>query len=160
VEVIAVIFGIAVVGTVLTRLVGSVAMRAGASKYVASSARQWIAVLMIVAAAASVAGLTGLSSQYATLTLSGIGGLAVTLALQTTLSNIISGLLMLQDGVLRLGDEIEFGTVRGDVVKLSLRTTWVKTKDGVIAVIGNTNLASGPVLNHSARARLEKKLQV
>lgn len=50
--------------------------------------------------------------------------------------------------------------VRGEVVKLSLRTTWVKTADGVISVIGNSNLAAGPILNRTAKARLEKKLQV
>lgn len=149
-----------IVGTILTRLVRSVAVRAGASKSVANSVRQWIAVLMVVSAVAAVASLTGISSQFTTLTLSGIGGLAITLALQNTLSNIIAGVLMLQDGVLRLGDEIEFGTVGGEVVKLSLRTTWVKTREGVIAVIGNSNLAAGPIVNRSAKARLERKLQV
>lgn len=61
---------------------------------------------MILAGVAVVAGVTGISSQFTTLTLSGIGGLAATLALQNTLSNIIAGVLMLQDGVLRLGDDI------------------------------------------------------
>jgi small conductance mechanosensitive channel len=152
--------GIAMFGTLFSRLVGRISRRAGASKAVTNSVRQWIAVLMIVAAVAAVAGLTGISSQFTTLTISGIGGLAVTLALQNTLSNVIAGVLMLQDGVLRLGDDIEFGAFRGSVVKLSLRTTWVKNSEGVIAVIGNSNLAAGPILNRTAKARLERKLQV
>ena len=159
-EVVAAVLGIAIVGTLLTRLVRSIALRAGASKSVANSIRQWILVLMVVSAVAAVASLTGISSQFTTLTISGIGGLAVTLALQNTLSNIIAGVLMLQDGVLRLGDEIEFGAVRGEVVKLSLRTTWIKTREGVITVIGNSNLAAGPIVNHTAKARLERKLQL
>jgi small conductance mechanosensitive channel len=151
---------ILIVGTVFGRLVEGVAKRAGASKGVASSVRQWVAVLMVLAGVAAVTGIVGVSSAYTTLTLSGIGGLAVTLALQTTLSNIIAGVLMLRDGVLRIGDEIEFQGTKGEVVKLNLRTTWVKTADGVIAVIGNSNLSAGPILNRTAVARLQKKLQV
>lgn len=151
---------IAIVGTAFTRVAGRIALRAGASKSVARAANQWIAVLMVVLAVAAFAGLTGISSEFTTPTISGIAGLGMTLALQTTLSNIIAGLLMLQDGVLRLGDDIEFGTIRGEVVKLSLRTTWVKRQDGTITVIGNSNLSSGPIVNYTARDRLERKLQV
>ncbi len=151
---------IIVLGTIFGRLVERAAKRAGASKGVSSSVRQWVAVLMILAAVAAVTGIVGVSSTYTSLTLSGIGGLAVTLALQNTLSNIIAGVLMLRDGVLRIGDEIEFGSTRGEVVKLNMRTTWVKTADGVIAIIGNSNLSAGPILNRTAGARLAKKLAV
>lgn len=151
---------IAVFGTFFSRLIARVSIRAGASRGVANSVRQWVAVLMIILAIGVVTRLTGVSSEFTTLTLSGIGGLAVSLALQNTLSNVIAGVLLLQDGVLRLGDEVEFGSVRGEVIKLSLRTTWVKNKDGIIVVIGNSNLAAGPIINYTAKARLEKKLQV
>ena len=150
---------IAVLGFVFTRLTRRVALRAGASKSVARTADQWIAVLMVCLAVGVFAGLTGISSEFTALTVSGIAGLAASLALQTTLSNVISGILMLQDGVLRLGDDIEFGSVRGEVVRLSLRTTWLKRQDGVIVVVGNSNLAAGPIVNHTARARLERKLE-
>ncbi len=151
---------IAVFGTLFTRVTGRVAVRAGASKSVARAADQWTAVLMVVLAVVSFASLTGISTEFTTLTISGIGGLAVSLALQNTLSNVIAGILMLQDGVLRLGDDIEFGSVRGEVVKLSLRTTWLKRQDGTITVIGNSNLSAGPVINYTAKTRLERKLQV
>ena len=114
---------IAVFGTLLARGIARIPQKAGASKAIANSVRQWIAVVMTLLGIAAVLGTTGISSQLTTLTLSGIGGLAVSLALQNTLSNFIAGVLMLHDGVLRLGDQIEFGTIRGEVVKLSLRTT-------------------------------------
>lgn len=163
VEIVALIAGIAVVGTLFTRVVVSIAVRAGASKVVSNSIRQWLGVLMITGGVAGVAYLTGLSSEITTLTISGIAGLAVSLALQTTLSNVISGVLLINDGIIRLGDDIQYGGpggIRGEVVKLSLRTTWIRTKEGVITVIGNSNLSSGPILNYSAKARLEKKLHV
>jgi len=150
---------IAIFGTMLIRVSGRIAVRAGASKSASRTANQLIVIVVAVAAIAVSASLTGVSSEFTTLTISGIGGLAVTLALQTTLSNIIAGLLMFQDGVLRLDDDIEFGTIRGKVVKLSLRTTWLMRQDGVIAVIGNSNLASGPIINYTAKDRLERKLE-
>jgi len=147
-------------GTLLNAVIRSIAIRAGASKQAVSSVRSWIGVIVIVLGVDAPAGITGISSEFPTLTISGIGGLGVTLALQNTLSNIIAGVLMLHDGVLRLGDDISFQSIRGEVVKPSLRTTWIKTSEGLIKVIGNSNLAAGPVINYTARAGLEKKLQL
>jgi small-conductance mechanosensitive channel len=67
---------------------------------------------------------------------------------------------MYRDGILRIGDHIEFGSVKGEVVKLNLRTTWVKNGDGDIAIIGNSNLSAGPIINRTAKGRLAKKLSV
>lgn len=156
------IAGAAIVGTLFIRLVTAIALKAGAPKRVVHTARQWLGVLVIVGVVAGVAYLTGLSTDITTLTISGIAGLAVSLALQNTLSNVIAGVLLLNDGIIRLGDDIQYGGpggVRGEVVKLSLRTTWLRTKDEVITVIGNSNLSAGPILNYSATARLEKKLR-
>jgi small-conductance mechanosensitive channel len=66
---------------------------------------------------------------------------------------------MFQDGVLWAGDVIEFSSVKGKVVKLSLRTTWIRRQDGAITIIVNNNLLSGPIVSHTAKARLERRLQ-
>ena len=127
VEIAGVLAGTAIVGTLLQRVITTISVKAGASKAVANSVRQWFGVLMVVFVVAAIAYLTGLSSEITTLTISGIGGLAISLALQNTLSNIIAGVLLLNDGIIRLGDDIQYGGpggVRGEVVKLSLRTTW------------------------------------
>jgi len=100
----------------------------------------------------------GIASQFSFLTISGIVGLAVSLALQNTLSNIISGVLLLSDGVLRLDDSIEYSGLGGVVVKIGLRATWVKTDRGDIAVISNNYLVNGPLINHTTTQRLERKL--
>ena len=151
---------IAVLGSLVTRLVRSVVLRAGASRSVATSVTEWMGVLMLLAAAASITTVAGLSSYLTALTLSGIAGLAISLALQNTISNVIAGVLMQHDGIIRLGDDVQYssGGVRGEVVKLSLRSTWLKTKDGVVVVIGNSNLSGGPILNYSSLGRVQKKL--
>lgn len=153
---------IVVVGTLLTRFIHGILRRAGAPQQVVSSVTELMGVMMLLAGVGVVSTISGLSSYFTALTISGIAGLAASLALQTTLSNIISGILMLHDGVLHIGDDLQYGGpggMRGVVVRVSLRTTWLRLADGTVAVIGNSNLAAGPILNYSARARLEKKLQ-
>jgi len=152
---------IAVLGSLFTRFITRIARRAGASKQTESSVRDLMGVIALLVALGVISTVSGLSSYFTALTISGVAGLAASLALQTTLSNIISGILMLRDGTVHVGDDIQYGGpggLRGEVVRLSLRTTWIKTSDGHIAVIGNSNLSSGPILNFSATARLEKKL--
>ena len=116
-----------------------------------------IAILVIVTLILS---LTGLASEFTAITISGIGALAVSLALQNTLSNIISGILLFRDGVVHLNDIVEYGAVKGKVVRLALRNTWIKMDSGNIAVISNSQLAGGPLINHSATERLSKKYAI
>jgi len=152
---------IIIVGTLLTRFIIRIARRAGASRQTDSSVRDLMGVIVLLAVLGVVSTVSGLSSYFTALTISGVAGLAASLALQATLSNIISGILMLRDGTVHVGDDIQYGGpggLRGEVIRLSLRTTWLRTSDGHIAVIGNSNLSAGPILNHSATARLEKKL--
>jgi small-conductance mechanosensitive channel len=104
--------------------------------------------------------LTDLTSDFTTIAISGIGALAVSLALQTTLSNIISGILLLRDGVVRLDDTVEYGSVKGRVVRLALRNTWIKMDSGTIAVVSNSQLSNGPLINHTATARLSKRYHI
>jgi len=90
-------------------------------------------------------------------TISGIAALAVTLALQTMLSNMVAGLLLVRDGAIRLGDQIEFGGVKGKIVLIALRNTWVLTDAGAIAIIGNSALQSGPLINQTGTQRLIRR---
>ena len=101
-------------------------------------------------------GFTSLSSS---LTLSGIIGLGITLALQSTFSNLLSGIWLLRENVLRLGDKIELGTVKGTVIKLSFRATWLKTSEGHIVIMSNSTLYNGPFTNLTAKERLSKKFE-
>ena len=99
----------------------------------------------------------GYTSLFSSLTVSGIVGLGVTLALQSTLSNFLSGVWLLRDKVLRLGDSIKIGDLEGTIIKLSFTSTWVKTNEGHIAIMSNSTLYNGPFTNFTARDRLSKK---
>ncbi|HYB68020.1 MAG TPA: mechanosensitive ion channel domain-containing protein [Candidatus Acidoferrales bacterium] len=158
----------AVVGIVVTVLIEEVissvirraAKVAGTSPTVIRDVVVALRVIAILIILAGILSLTGLASEFTALTISGIGALAVSIALQNTLSNIVSGILLLYDGVIHLNDSVEYGSVKGKVVRLALRNTWIKTDSGKIAVISNSLLSSGPLINHSATERLSKKYAI
>ena len=147
------------VSELFIRLIIRGAKRAGASAELIRNVREGLSLLWVVFVVGWLVIVTGLGSIFSFLTLSGIVGLAISLALQNTLSNIISGILLLSDGVLRLHDSVEYSGVKGKVVKIGLRATWVKTDSGDIAIISNNYLVNGPLLNFTAGQRLEKKLR-
>jgi small conductance mechanosensitive channel len=144
---------------VLVRVLSRAARRAGAHKSVVITLRELLFAIWIVVAISVVVSYTGLANLFTALTISGIAGLVISLALQSTFSNVISGALLLSDGTVHVGDIVQFSGLKGEVVRLSLRNTWIKTEQGAVAIIGNSNLASGPVVNISGSHRLLKKLE-
>ena len=60
----------------------------------------------------------------------GVGGVALSLGLQDTLSNLIGGIQMTLMGVVRPGDNIEIGSETGVVTDVGLRHTTIITKLG------------------------------
>lgn len=142
------------IGKIIQRII----LRAGVNKGAARTVREVFALIWVITAVSGVATYAGVASYFTALTISGIGGLTISLALQNTIQNIISGFLLFSDGAIRVGDEIECSGVKGTVVRMALRNTWIKTKEGKISIIGNTTLTSGPLTNHSATERLNKKV--
>jgi small-conductance mechanosensitive channel len=135
------------------RLVATPALRAGAGHHTVHRVRSTMRVMGILVAAWGVLAYTGLLSQLTVLTVSGIAGLIVSLALQSTLSNMISGFFLLGDHIVSPGDWITVGGVKGKVIRVALRNTWIETISGDVAVMSNTVLANGPLINHSLANR-------
>jgi MscS family membrane protein len=81
----------------------------------------------------------------------GIAGLAISLAAQDTLSNMISGVIILLDQPFRVGDRIEIqglGTW-GDVVDIGLRSTRIRTRDNRMVIVPNAKIGSDQVINYT-----------
>ena len=75
----------------------------------------------------------------------GVGGVALSLGLQDTLSNLIGGIQMTLMGVVRPGDNIEIGSETGVVTDVGLRHTTIITKLGeTVIVISKTSLVQLP----------------
>jgi len=79
----------------------------------------------------------------------GIGGLAIALALQDTLSNIFAGFYVLADKPIRIGDYIMVeGAGEGYVVDIGWRSTRIRTLQNNIIIIPNKKLAESVITNY------------
>ncbi len=80
----------------------------------------------------------------------GIGGLAVALGAQETLSNFFGSISLLTDRPFRVGDWIQVGdTIDGDVEEIGFRSTKVRAWDKSLVSIPNRDLASKVIKNWS-----------
>lgn len=80
----------------------------------------------------------------------GIGGLAVALALQGTLSNFFAGVNVLTDGSIRVGDYVELSEgFSGIVTGIGWRTTRIRTLGNNTVILPNNRLADTIATNYS-----------
>ncbi len=79
----------------------------------------------------------------------GAAGLAIGLALQGSLSNFASGVLLVAFHPCKVGDYIEAGGASGTVTKISVFSTTLITPDQRTITIPNTGVLSGPIINYS-----------
>ncbi|GAB2198914.1 mechanosensitive ion channel family protein [Sessilibacter sp. MAH4] len=79
----------------------------------------------------------------------GITSLAVALALQPTLENFFSGLQIIADKPIRVGDFIELESKeQGYVEKIGWRSTWVRMLPNNMIVIPNSKIAGSKIINY------------
>ena len=81
----------------------------------------------------------------------GVGGIAVALAAQKTLENVIGGASIILDEAVRVGDYFKMGTVEGTVETIGLRSTRVRTMNRTLVTIPNGQIATMTLENFSAR---------
>jgi MscS family membrane protein len=81
----------------------------------------------------------------------GVGGIAVALAAQKTLENVIAGASLIFDKAVRVGDFIKMGEIIGTVDHIGLRSTRIRTLDRTIVSVPNSQIASASVETISAR---------
>jgi small conductance mechanosensitive channel len=84
------------------------------------------------------------------LTVLAAGGLAVALSLQSTLNNFTAGLLLLSFRMLRVGDLIESGSMRGRVAEILPFHIVLITEDHQALTVPNSMLTGNGFCNHSA----------
>lgn len=92
------------------------------------------------------------------LTALGVGGLAVALALQETLSNLFAGIHMIASKKFRPGDYIELDADNsGFIEDISWRNTTIRTLGSNLVIIPNQKIASATLVNYS---RPQKEMSV
>ncbi|ABM24179.1 mechanosensitive ion channel [Shewanella putrefaciens] len=80
----------------------------------------------------------------------GAAGLAVGLALQGSLSNFASGVLMVLFRPCRVGDYIEAAGIAGTVDEITIFSTKLRTPDNKVIVAPNSSIMNGTITNYSA----------
>jgi MscS family membrane protein len=81
----------------------------------------------------------------------GVGGIAVALAAQKTLENVIAGASLIFDQAVRVGDFLKMGDVQGTVDHIGLRSTRIRTLDRTVVSIPNGQIANVSLETLSAR---------
>jgi small-conductance mechanosensitive channel len=85
--------------------------------------------------------------------LAGAVGIGVGFGLQNIVSNFISGLIILFERPIKVGDRIEVGNVEGDVIMIKGRSTTVVTNDNIAIIVPNSSFISQNVVNWSHTGR-------
>ena len=77
----------------------------------------------------------------------GVGGIALALASQETVKNILGGLTIFIDRPFRISDTVKFDIAEGTVEDISLRSTRIRTYDGRLVIIPNYKITDALLTN-------------
>ena len=81
----------------------------------------------------------------------GAAGLVVGLALQGTLSNLASGLLIMANKPFDINDDVEVGgDIKGQVRSVSIFSTLILTPENTVKIVPNNTIWGGVIVNHSS----------
>ena len=74
-------------------------------------------------------------------------GIGIGMGLQNLVNNFVSGIVLIFDGSLKIGDEIEISGQAGKVKEIGLRSSTLSTSDGADIIIPNGNILSQNIVN-------------
>ncbi len=105
----------------------------------------------IIVAIGVLLGLSALEVNLAPLlAVIGAAGFVVAFALQGTLSNFASGLLIMFNKPFDVGDEVEVGGgIKGRVTRVSIFSTYIETDDGLLKIVPNDNIWKAVIVNQT-----------
>jgi small-conductance mechanosensitive channel len=81
--------------------------------------------------------------------LAGALGVGIGFGLQNITNNFISGIIILFERPIKVGDRIEVGNINGDVQSISMRSTTVVTNDNISVIVPNSEFINSRVINWS-----------
>jgi MscS family membrane protein len=84
----------------------------------------------------------------------GIGGIAVALALQKPLEDVLGAIHLYTQQPVRVGDFCRIGDATGTIEEIGLRTTHIRTLANTLIAVPNARLATEPLHNISAREKI------
>jgi small-conductance mechanosensitive channel len=79
--------------------------------------------------------------------LTGALGIGVGFGLQNVVNNFVSGLILLYERPVQVGDTVQLGELWGDVKRIGIRSSTVRTAEGADVIVPNGSLISDQVVN-------------
>ena len=144
------------------RILALLVERGNVNAQVASVTRRWLMISVSVLLAVSILNLARIPLTVFTF-VGGALAIGVGFGTQTIIKNFISGIILLFERKVRVGDIVVIGDVTGTVTNVDLRATTVKAFDGTEALIPNSNVLENQVINWTysdPRLRREIGLQI
>jgi small-conductance mechanosensitive channel len=141
------------VAAVLGTLVAAAGERRALGVGVTGLARTAVRVFVLVIGGLILLDVVGVKITPL-LTALGVGGLAVALALQDSLSNLFAGVHLLADRPIRVGDYVKIAeTIEGYVVDVGWRSTRVRTLQNNVMIVPNKRVAESVIVNYDMPER-------
>jgi small-conductance mechanosensitive channel len=91
--------------------------------------------------------------------LAGALGVGVGFGLQNVVNNFISGLILITERPIMPGDTVEIGSMIGDVKRIGMRSSTIRTWSGAEVIVPNGNLISNEVINWTLSDR-QRRLDI
>jgi small-conductance mechanosensitive channel len=114
-------------------------------RWAIGSIARYVVVLIGLLAIANTLGVR----MDALTVVAGAVGVGIGFGLQQITSNFVSGLIILVERPIKVGDRIEVGEVNGDVVKIAPRATTILTNDNIAIIVPNSSFVVETVVNWS-----------
>ncbi len=83
-------------------------------------------------------------------------GLGIGFALQDVFKDLISGIIILFEGNVSVGDILEVDGLIGTVKEIKLRTSLIRTRDGIYIVVPNNRIVNEKVVNWSTNTKITR----
>ncbi|MBE6689716.1 MAG: mechanosensitive ion channel [Ruminococcaceae bacterium] len=131
---------------VIRKLLNKTKLKGAGANFLTSLCKVGLVIVyLIVVLSALGVDTTSIIAIFTTLTL------AISLAVQDTVANLASGIMIVVNKPFDEGDFVDIGGASGTVESISISSTKLKTGDNKVIVIPNKNVTSSNVTNFSAK---------
>lgn len=121
----------------------------------------WKLVIIIAGFALAIM-VSGLPLDKVTIVLSAFG-VGIGLGLQNVVNNFVSGLILIFERPLQVGDYVEVSGLKGWVKDIGIRATHMENNDGAEIIVPNGSILAGNLINwtlSSSKVRVEMQLKI
>lgn len=113
----------------------------------------WLVLILVVLGSVGV-------EMTSIIALLSVAGLAVSLALQNTLSNLAGGIMLLVSKPFTIGDYVEIGAVSGTVSMIGMSYSTLTTVENKEIYIPNSQLSSATIINYTRLGKRRMEITV